>query len=93
MWSRCDCSWPRQAEFALILEDDVLLHDSLPAVLHGLLRHAERWDMVKLSAVHSGTPPAGAGGGAGSPAGRDAAAAARAPAPISLNRRAAQAYV
>ena len=27
----------RQAEFALILEDDVLLHDSLPAVLHGLM--------------------------------------------------------
>lgn len=45
-----------QAEFTLILEDDVLLHDSLPAVLHGLLRHADRWDMVKLSAVHSGTP-------------------------------------
>lgn len=44
------------AEFALILEDDVLLHDSLPGVLHGLMRHAERWDMVKLSAVHSGTP-------------------------------------
>lgn len=44
------------ADFALILEDDVLLHDSLPAVLQGLLRHAARWDMVKLSAVHSGTP-------------------------------------
>lgn len=44
------------AEFALILEDDVLLHDSLPAVLQGLMQHAGRWDMVKLSAVHSGTP-------------------------------------
>ena len=44
------------AEFALVLEDDVLLHDDLPAVLQGLLRHAGRWDMVKLSAVHSGTP-------------------------------------
>jgi glycosyl transferase family 25 len=44
------------AEFALVLEDDVLLLDSLPAVLQGLLRHADRWDMVKLSAVHSGTP-------------------------------------
>jgi glycosyl transferase family 25 len=44
------------AAFALILEDDVLLHDSLPAVLHGLLQHAARWDMVKLSGVHSGTP-------------------------------------
>ena len=45
-----------EAEFALVLEDDVVLHDSLPAVLHGLLRHPGRWDMVKLSAVHSGTP-------------------------------------
>lgn len=44
------------ASHALVLEDDVLLHDSLPAVLQGLLRHARRWDMVKLSAVHSGTP-------------------------------------
>ncbi len=44
------------AEFALVLEDDVLLHDSLPAVLRGLMDHADRWDMVKLSAVHSGTP-------------------------------------
>jgi glycosyl transferase family 25 len=44
------------AEFALVLEDDVLLHDSLPAVLQGLLRHPGRWDVVKLSAVHSGTP-------------------------------------
>ena len=44
------------AEFALVLEDDVLLHDSLPAVLQGLARHHGRWDMCKLSAVHSGTP-------------------------------------
>jgi glycosyl transferase family 25 len=44
------------AQFALVLEDDVLVHDSLPAVLQGLIRHADRWDMVKLSAVHSGTP-------------------------------------
>jgi glycosyl transferase family 25 len=44
------------AEYALVLEDDALLHDSLPAVLQGLLRCPGRWDMVKLSAVHSGTP-------------------------------------
>jgi glycosyl transferase, family 25 len=44
------------ADFALVLEDDVLLHDALPAVLEGLIRHAGRWDAVKLSAVHSGTP-------------------------------------
>ncbi len=44
------------ATAALVLEDDVLLLRSLPAVLHGLLAHPARWDMVKLSAVHSGTP-------------------------------------
>lgn len=44
------------AEFALVLEDDVLLTDRLPAALQGLMQHADRWDMVKLSAVHSGTP-------------------------------------
>jgi glycosyl transferase family 25 len=44
------------AAFAMILEDDVLLHDSLPAVLQGLIAKPGRWDMVKLSAVHSGTP-------------------------------------
>jgi glycosyl transferase family 25 len=45
-----------EARFALVLEDDVLLRDSLPAVLRGLLAQPRRWDMVKLSAVHSGTP-------------------------------------
>ena len=44
------------AEFALVLEDDVLLRDSLPAVLQGLVWQAGRWDVVKLSAVHSGSP-------------------------------------
>jgi glycosyl transferase family 25 len=41
---------------ALVLEDDVLLTPALLPALQGLLRHAGRWDMVKLSAVHSGTP-------------------------------------
>lgn len=41
---------------ALVLEDDVLLTPALLPVLQGLLRRADRWDMVKLSAVHSGTP-------------------------------------
>ena len=45
-----------KAEFALVLEDDVLLHDSLPAVLQGLMHNADRWDVAKLSAVHGGTP-------------------------------------
>lgn len=44
------------APMALILEDDVLPHDSLPAVLRGLAAQAARWDVVKLSGVHSGTP-------------------------------------
>ena len=44
------------AGFALVLEDDALLNDSLPAVLQGLMQQAERWDVAKLSAVHSGTP-------------------------------------
>ena len=41
---------------ALVLEDDVLLTPALLPALRGLLAHADRWDMVKLSAVHSGTP-------------------------------------
>jgi glycosyl transferase, family 25 len=45
-----------EAEFAMVLEDDVMLHDGLPAVLQGLLAQPARWDMVKLSGVHSGTP-------------------------------------
>ena len=45
-----------KAEFGLVLEDDALLTERLPAALRGLVAHADRWDMVKLSAVHSGTP-------------------------------------
>ena len=44
------------ASFALILEDDIQLHDQLPGVLASLLASASRWDVAKLSAVHSGTP-------------------------------------
>lgn len=44
------------ARFALVLEDDVLLQPGLPAVLQALAAQAGRWDMVKLSGVHSGTP-------------------------------------
>jgi glycosyl transferase, family 25 len=51
---RAFLSSPAQA--ALVLEDDVKLHDTLPAVLRGLMQHPARWDMVKLSAVHRGTP-------------------------------------
>lgn len=41
---------------ALVLEDDVLLTLALRPVLQGLLANPGRWDMVKLSQVHSGTP-------------------------------------
>ena len=44
------------ATCALVLEDDVLLQPTLPAVLQALMAHPSRWDMVKLSGVHSGTP-------------------------------------
>ena len=44
------------AQFALILEDDAIPGNDLTAVLGGLMSHPDRWDMVKLSAVHSGTP-------------------------------------
>lgn len=46
------------ARFALILEDDTQPTAALPAVLRALIEHAPRWDMVKLSQVHSGTPVA-----------------------------------
>jgi glycosyl transferase family 25 len=44
------------AQFAVILEDDASLDNGLPAVLSALQKCPERWDMVKLSAVHAGTP-------------------------------------
>jgi glycosyl transferase family 25 len=44
------------AQMAVILEDDVKLHATLPATLAALARHPGRWDMVKLSGVHSGSP-------------------------------------
>ena len=52
----CELLLASNAAFALVLEDDVLLHDTLQPVLDGLMQHPARWDMVKLSAVHSGTP-------------------------------------
>jgi glycosyl transferase, family 25 len=44
------------AQIAVILEDDVKLHPSLPAAVAALAHHPGRWDMVKLSGVHSGSP-------------------------------------
>lgn len=42
--------------YALIFEDDAIVTEQLPAALSALLANAALWDMVKLSAVHSGTP-------------------------------------
>lgn len=43
-------------DLALILEDDVQPRAALPAVLQELAACSDGWDMVKLSAIHSGTP-------------------------------------
>ncbi len=43
-------------DFALILEDDVQPGPGLPEVLRELSEAHACWDMVKLSAIHSGTP-------------------------------------
>lgn len=45
-----------EADAALILEDDVQPEPELPQVLQALLGCPDRWDMVKISGVHSGTP-------------------------------------
>jgi glycosyl transferase, family 25 len=84
------------AEAALVLEDDVRLHDSLPGVLRALMSMRERWDVVKLSAVHSGTPVAVAELGGG-PLGEHRLAVMLSKCTGSsaylMNRRAAQAWL
>lgn len=45
-----------QYQFAVILEDDAILESGFLSVLRYLSGHADQWDMVKLSGVHSGTP-------------------------------------
>jgi glycosyl transferase family 25 len=44
------------ASFALILEDDAIFAEGFVDAFHELMRHPNKWDMVKLSGVHSGTP-------------------------------------
>jgi glycosyl transferase family 25 len=44
------------ADASLILEDDVQPEPELPQVLQALIECPGRWDMVKISGVHSGTP-------------------------------------
>jgi glycosyl transferase, family 25 len=43
-------------EYALILEDDIVLSTDLSEVVSQLIAHPHRWDMVRLSGMHSGTP-------------------------------------
>lgn len=43
-------------KWGLILEDDAVLGDSLPAVINALVEHPQEWDLVKFSGMHSGTP-------------------------------------
>jgi glycosyl transferase family 25 len=43
-------------EYALILEDDIVLGDDLPEVVSQVIAQANRWDLIKLSGMHSGTP-------------------------------------
>ena len=42
--------------YAVILEDDVILTSALLSVINSLCLFEADWDMVKLSGVHSGTP-------------------------------------
>lgn len=44
------------APFALILEDDAIFDSGLCEAVSELIRYPKKWDMVKLSGVHSGTP-------------------------------------
>lgn len=44
------------AEYALILEDDVELGKDLPEVICAALRCSDDWDVLKLSGIHSGHP-------------------------------------
>lgn len=80
------------AQYAVVLEDDVLLHAGLPAVLRALLARPDRWDMVKLSGVHSGTPVAVAELAPGHALAVMLSRCTGSSAYI-LNRRAAQAYL
>jgi len=80
------------AQAALVLEDDIRLHDTVPAVLAALMRCPGRWDVVKLSAVHSGTPVPVADLGDGHALAVMLSKCTAASAYL-LNRRAAQAYL
>ncbi len=42
------------ADFALILEDDVTLSDALPGLIHEAVQHRHEWNMLRLSTVNTG---------------------------------------
>lgn len=48
-----------EAQFALILEDDIDFAPDFAQVMQDLIDRAKSWDMVKLSGFHSGTPVGG----------------------------------
>lgn len=52
------CFMESDAEFCLILEDDVTPAPEFPEVVEALLMRADDWDVVKLNGRHSGTPVA-----------------------------------
>ena len=79
-------------DFALILEDDVQPGPGLPEVLRQLSEAHACWDMVKLSAIHSGTPQAVADLGHGYRLGVMLSRCTGSSAYL-INRRAAQRYV
>jgi glycosyl transferase family 25 len=43
-------------EFALILEDDVSFDETIESLLNQVLKHHSRFDMLRLSGAHKGTP-------------------------------------
>ncbi|MBX5172655.1 glycosyltransferase family 25 protein [Rhizobium sp. NZLR1b] len=55
--SHVECAWrflSGDAEFALILEDDLDFDDDLADVVEAALQHKERWDILRLSTVNTG---------------------------------------
>lgn len=45
-----------ELQWAVILEDDVDFSDDFHEIISSLLSHPDKWDMVKLSGFHSGSP-------------------------------------
>jgi glycosyl transferase family 25 len=43
-------------DFSLIMEDDIELGSDLPTIIQELIQSCDKWDLVKLSGIHNGTP-------------------------------------